>query len=286
LNRITLTGFTDEITPDFQTQLETAAALGLRYIEIRGVNGRSIVGYTPDEARELKNLLLKHGIGVSAIGSPCGKINIGDDFEPHFKMFQNTAALCEILDTRYIRVFSFFLPPGADPAQYRAPVLDRLGRMVEYAAKQDLILLHENEKDIYGDKAVRCVDMLRHFNSPHFRGIFDFANFIQCKQDTLEAYETLRPFIDYIHIKDARWADGRVTPAGMGDGRVAELLKRFQADGYSGYLSLEPHLGNFVGFRALESQSGGGEEPVMDGRETFKLALNALKSILWDLNWR
>ena len=32
-----------------------------------------------------------------------------------------------------------------------------------------LVLLHENEKDIYGDVADRCLTILREVASPHFR---------------------------------------------------------------------------------------------------------------------
>ena len=46
----------------------------------------------------------------------------------------------------------------------------------------------------------------------------------RCKQDTLEAYEMMKPYVEYIHIKDARWDDASVVPPGTGDGHVAEIL--------------------------------------------------------------
>lgn len=56
--------------------------------------------------------------------------------------------------------------------------------------------------------------------------------FVQCKQDTLEAYEMMKPYVEYIHIKDARWDDASVVPPGTGDGHVAEILAKFKAAGY------------------------------------------------------
>ena len=68
---------------------------------------------------------------------------------------------------------------------------------------------------------------MEEFYGPAFQCTFDFANFVQCRQDTLEAYDMLKPYISYIHVKDAMWEDGMVVPAGMGDGHVAEILKNW-----------------------------------------------------------
>ncbi|MDL2232903.1 sugar phosphate isomerase/epimerase [Ruminococcaceae bacterium OttesenSCG-928-L11] len=284
-NTILLSGFSDEISPDFETQLVTVQSLGLKHIEIRGVNGRNISEYTPQEAKTLQAAMDAHGIRVSSVGSPCGKIKITDDFAPHFEQFKNVVALAKEFGTRNIRMFSFLIPEGDNPAAHRDEVLRRLEKMVEYAVEQDVVLLHENEKEIYGDVATRCRDLFEQLGGDHFRGVFDFANFVQCGQDTLEAYEMLAPHIAYIHIKDARLADGQVVPAGMGDGHVSQLLGRFKDSGYRGFLSLEPHLQSFVGYHALEAGAADKKEE-SDGTMPFTMATNALKSILWDLNWR
>lgn len=288
MSDILLSGFTDEIAPELDTQLMVAGKLGLSHLEIRGVDGRNIAEYNAEtEGVALLARLKKQGFQVSSIGSPVGKIGIGDDFEPHFEAYKNVVALAKVLGTRYIRMFSFFIPEGDDPVSHRDTVLYRLEQLLNYAVKEDVILLHENEKDIYGDIAPRCRDLLQHFASPNFRAVFDFANFVQCGQDTAEAYDLLRPYVDYIHIKDALSSTGQVVPAGMGDGQVAVLLDKFKASGYKGFLSLEPHLTDFAGFAALENAEGSGEKkPETDGSYAFAIALNALKSLLWDLNWR
>ena len=281
---ITLTGFADEIHPNFEKQLAVASATGVRAIEIRGVNGRGIQTYTPKEAEALQKLLAEKGMHVSSLGSPIGKIGITEDFEPHFDLFKNVVALCRVFGTKNIRMFSFYVPEGqAD--RYADEVMRRLDRLAEYAAKQDVVLLHENEKAIYGDMAVRCKAILERFYGPHFQAVFDFANFVQCGQDTLEAYALLRPYIAYIHIKDALFEGGRVTPAGWGQGNVKAILADLKASGYAGYLSLEPHLTDFTGFRSLEN--GHSEEKWrMDGETAWRIALDALKALLWELNWQ
>ena len=278
---ITLTGFADEIDPRFERQLEVAAATGVRAIEIRGVNGRGIQTYTPREAETLQKILEQRGMHVSSIGSPIGKIGVDEDFAPHFEAFKNVAALCGVFGTRNIRMFSFYVPAGA--AEKREDeVLRRLERLAEYAAREGLTLLHENEKGIYGDVAPRCLRLMERLYGPHFRAVFDFANFVQCGQDTLEAYRILKPYIAYVHVKDARAATGQVVPAGWGDGHVREILADLLASGYDGYLSLEPHLADFTGFGALE-RGAQDEKAKLEGETAWRIALDALKGILWEI---
>ena len=281
---VILTGFADEIHPDFDTQLAVAGATGVRAIEIRGVNGRGIQSYTPVEAEALQRRLEENGMHVSSIGSPIGKIGITEDFAPHFEVFQNVVALCKVFGTRNIRMFSFFVPEG-EAERYTDEVMRRLEQLADYAEKQDVVLLHENEKAIYGDTAPRCLRIMQRFYGPHFRAVFDFANFVQCGQDTLAAYELLKPYIAYVHIKDALADGGRVTPAGWGQGNVKAILADLKASGYDGYLSLEPHLTDFTGFRGLENGPAG-EKWHMDGETAWRIALDALKAVLWELEWR
>ena len=123
---------------------------------------------------------------------------------------------------------------------------------------------------------------MQNFYGDHFKAIFDFANFVQAGQDTLEAYELLKDYIEYIHVKDARMTDGKVMPAGYGDGHVKEILYKLFENGFDGFLSLEPHLFDFSGFELLEK----GEKlnrldmGVMSGIESFSLAYSSLRKIL------
>ena len=281
---VVLTGFADEIHPQFETQLEVASSTGVRAIEIRGVNGRGIQTYSPKEAEGLQKQLTERGMHISSIGSPIGKIGIHDDFAPHFDVFKNVVDLCKVFGTRNIRMFSFYVP-AEEADRCEDEVMRRMEKLADYAEKRQVVLLHENEKGIYGDTAPRCQKLMQRFYGDHFKAVFDFANFVQCGQDTMEAYALLKPYIAYIHIKDARFADGQVTPAGWGDGRVKDILKMLKESGYAGYVSLEPHLTEFTGFAGLENGPSG-EKWKMDGTTAWRIALDALKAILWELNWQ
>ena len=282
IQNITISGFADEIDPSLDKQIEVIKNLGISHIEMRGVDGKGLVEYPLDEVKKIKEKLDANGIRLSAIGSPIGKIQITDAFEEHFELFKHTVEIAKIMETPYIRMFSFFMPEGEEPEKYKEEVFRRLGMFVEYAKQHGVVLLHENEKEIYGDVAARCKEILDEFACDNFRAVFDFANFVQCKQDTKEAYEMLKPYISYIHIKDAMWEGGKVVPAGYGDGNVKEILKDMVSNGYEGVLSLEPHLADFSGFSALEQGETEKKEP-LSGEEAYTTACNALRKIIEEL---
>lgn len=274
---IKLTGFADEIDSCLDEQIRVLTDLGMAWVEMRGVNGKGLVDCSASEAADIKKRLDACGIALSAIGSPIGKIKITGDFAPHFELFRHTVELAHIMEAPYIRMFSFYMPHEIT-SNMRDDVMERIERFIEYASANDVVLLHENEKGIYGEKAAACQELMERFYGEHFKAVFDFANFVQAHQDTMEAYRLLKPYIAYIHVKDALWDNGRVVPAGYGDGHVREILKLLQNDGYRGFLSIEPHLSEFTGFSTLEED--GHLDTEMTGECAFRLAYTSLMRIL------
>ena len=275
-----ISGFSDEIDSAVDKQFEVLNKLGISYFEPRGIDGKNISRLTDEEVAGLKEKMDRNGIKVSSIGSPIGKIKLTDDFEPHFERFMRVVEIAVALEAKYIRIFSFY-HEGGDvwTAEEREAVLERLRRMIAFASEKGVVLLHENEKDIYGDTADRCADLMKELYCDHFKAVFDPANFVQSKQDTKYAYDLLKDYIEYMHIKDACFVDEHVVPAGHGDGNVEYVLKNLFDNGYDGYLSLEPHLGSFEGLAALELNDKMLDLPE-GGEGTFTLAHRALCEIL------
>lgn len=278
---IRLSGFADEMDSDFQVQINGLKKLGISYMEIRGVNGRGLDTYSIPEVRRFKQTLDENHIKISSIGSPVGKISIEEDFQSHFEHFKHVVEIAHIMESSFIRIFSFFIPFGQEAGNYRSQVVKQLLCLAEYARKEDVVLLLENEKGIYGDTASRCLDLMTAVSGSHVKAVFDPANFVQCGQDVLEAYELLEPYIAYVHIKDAV-KNGKIVPAGMGDGKIPEILTRLKAAGYQGFLSLEPHLTEFAGLNELErgQEASMVEDKGMSGEEAFSRAFRALEGLL------
>jgi len=311
---IRLSAFADEISADLNEQIEVLRSEHIHFIDLRGVWNTNVLDLTDQQVAEIKQTLDAHGIGVSAIASPIGKIPVNASFEDHLQRFRRAIELAQFFQTPFIRIFSFY-PPAAikgtsantqtadvesktsnahmsdtnvtnvtnvtigekdvvNPARWRNEVLRRLRELTRQARNANIILLHENEKEIYGDSIARCTDLLQNINDPHFQAIFDPANFIQCQQTPYpDAFQALRPWLRYMHVKDAL-ADGTVVAADEGVARWPEIVQRLHADGYDGFFSLEPHLalsGQFQGF---------------SGPELFRKASQSFQRILQSIDWK
>lgn len=274
-----LSAFADESSDAFSGQIEAMRRNSIRYLEIRNLDGKNVTALTSAEARAITRQLDDNGLQVWSIGSPIGKIQITDDFEAHKDLYRHTLDLAGELGAKNIRLFSFFMPKETDPSQFRDLVLERMAWFVQVAAEHGVTACHENEKGIYGDVASRCLEL--HKAVPALKAVFDPANFVQCGQDTLQAWEMLKPYVHYMHIKDAV-TDGNVVPPGKGMGNVPTLIGKYRAQGGM-VLSLEPHLYEFVGLKSLEQE---GDESVVGAMSfespeaAFDYAARTLNNIL------
>jgi len=238
-----MSGFVDDVDPAPEIQCRVLDGLGIRYVEFRSAWGVNVLDLTDDQVTEVKRILDAHGIGVSSIGSPIGKVNVTDDFEEHLRRLDRAVVVAQRLGAPYIRAFSFFLTGDQRPEDHRDEVVRRMAALAGRAAAGGVVLLHENEKEIFGDVPARVHDLVTAVDSPALRLAWDAANYVQCGVVPFpDAYRLLRPFTDYIQIKDAVLATGEVVPAGDGDGRLRETVRALADDGYEGFVSMEPHL--------------------------------------------
>ncbi|WP_125767609.1 sugar phosphate isomerase/epimerase family protein [Lapidilactobacillus wuchangensis] len=280
-----ISGFADEISTDLNEQIQVLQANNIHHIELRGIGSKNVSQFTFDEAKKYKKQLDDQNISVSSIGSPIGKIGINDSFTPHLNLFRHVLEIAKIFRAPYVRMFSFYIPQDEPADKYKDEVIKRWQAFMEIAREYpEVTLLHENEKEIFGDTPERCLFLVETINSPQLRIAFDPANFVQCGVDVYSrAFQLLEPYIDYLHIKDANKIDGGVVPAGYGDGEVAKVLESLINENYNGYLSIEPHLATFSGYENLEhgsvSLTNTGKN---NGARTFTIASNALRKILID----
>ena len=275
MSNLKLCAFADETSAEIDHQIEALKRNSIPYLEIRNVDSINIAKITLEKAKEVKAKLDANGLSVLSLGSPYGKIKITDDFAPHLDEFKYGLELSRELGAKCIRLFSFY--EGNDST--RDIVMERLSAFIDAAKGSGVILCHENEKGIYGDNAQHCLELYQAI--PELKGVFDPANFVQCGQNSLQAWELLHSHIKYLHIKDAM-LDGSIVPAGAGAGNVAEILALFRKQG-GNTVTVEPHLAIFDGLAGLE-QSGNTSEigklvyPSNDA--AFDAACEALRKLL------
>lgn len=248
--KVKLTGFGDEIDASLEKQLSFMEALGIHAIETRGIDGVNISALTDWQARAARARLDAHGFEVSALGSPIGKSDIKEDFAISLDAFKRTLDIARIMRAPAIRLFSFYVSePTSD--EFADESIARLASFKEAAAGSGVLLLHENEKGIYGQTPEHCLRVAQELCDDSFALIFDPSNFVQCGCDVSSAWNMLKPYVRYMHIKDSvKPAGGDAAhdnphrTSGNGDAQIREILADLKRDGFGGYLSLEPHLTN------------------------------------------
>ena len=272
--------FADEASANIDEQIKAMKENKLGGLEIRNVDGVNIAEISDSKAKEVRKKLDDACLRVWTVGSPIGKIDIEkDNFALHTEKFKRALELADILGAENIRLFSFFTP-AENRDSYKDKVIERLGAFCEIANGSGIILCHENEKGIYGDTPERCLEI--HKALPEIKAIFDPANYVQCGVDTLKAWEIIKPYVKYLHIKDAL-ADGNVVPAGKGIGNIKYILDEFKKLGGDS-VTLEPHLTVFDGLKALEKEDDksvvGEVYKYSSNTEAFSAAVSALRELI------
>lgn len=269
---VRLSCFGDEIASDIDTQIEVMQDNKVPCLELRTADGVPVLSMAEDHARAVRAKLDKAGITVSAIGSPIGKIKITDPFEPHLEALSKAIELARRFETKHIRMFSYFIPDGDDPAEYRDEVMKRMRAKAKIAEEAGVLMMHENEREIYGDTDERCEDIIETVASSALKHIIDPANFVMCGVKPFdEAYARYGDETTYFHIKDAVATTHDVVVAGVGDGQIPEILDALKKRNFSGILSLEPHL-------QMAGRSKG-----FTGRDLFAKAAASLRTIMEDV---
>ena len=266
-----LSAFADEVVEDFLAQVEFLAGERVGHIEPRFINKKNIMDLTKGELDEARAMIRDHGLKVSAIGSPIGKVKLDEPFEPHLDKFKHAVDLALFFEAPYIRMFSYYAPEGKNIDDYREQVTERMAAKVEVLADADVTMVHENEANIYGHSAENCVDLVEAVDSPKLRLVYDPANFVWGEKMTNNVevcWPVMKPYVVHIHIKDWKLGAADVgSMPGEGDGQIKELLAELAAINYDGCMTMEPHL-------QLGGQFGG-----TTGPELFTRAIAAVREI-------
>ena len=267
-----LSGFGDEIDAAPEVQLAVLSALGASHIEVRSAWNVNILDLSTERVTTLAAIIRAADVAVSAVASPIGKVDVGCDTDEEIARLSRVIAAARQLDARFIRVFSFFCRSRGGAASCRDEVLTKMAALTRVAEDAGVVLIHENEKEIYGDTPERVLDLIESIGSSALQIAWDSANFVQVGVEPFaHAYPMLAKHIAYIQIKDALMATGQVVPPGSGDGDIAQIVSAQRDAGYCGFVSLEPHL--------AESATFGG----FSGPRLFGLAARRFRAVAENL---
>ena len=279
-----LSAFADEAGNSLDEQIAALRGNGIRYIEPRNIDGKGILDHTEESLASIKERLDAAGIKVGSLGSPIGKYDITADFESYLVTFEKALRACEILGTKKMRMFSFFVEQDK-LAEHRDEVIRRLQIMVDLATERGITLCHENESRIYGQMPREVDDLMDSVKD--LKAIFDPANYRMNDGDVMAGIEATLKNFAYLHIKDAVYQTQTILPAGEGEGRIADVINivNGKVEGEV-MLTLEPHLAIFSAYASIDEHELKGKYVFKTNREAFDFATNTLKNLLRENGYR
>ena len=285
-DKIIISGFADEYSHDPVVHAQYLKSRNVGYIEPRFIGDKNISDLTENEVKEYKKILSENGVKASSIGSPVGKINLADDFSEHIERTKRCLEAASILDAKYMRMFSFYLRDGQTRDEARGEVIEKLGILCDLAEPYGVTLCHENEAKIYGEDADHCLDLMTSLGGK-LKCVFDMGNFVL---DGVEpypyAYNLLRDYIEYFHIKDSM-AVGAIVPPGLGEANIEKILKaHVEYAEKPFFITLEPHLAIFSAYASIDEHELKGKYVFKTNREAFDFATNTLKNLLIENGYR
>ncbi len=258
---LTLAGIGDEAGYGIQAQVAAIRALGWDAIELRGVDGVPLAELPERAFAQVAAAVEGAGLRVVAVDSRIGgwSRSADGDFAADLEELRVLSRRCRALGTRQVRIMSY--PSGGltEPA-WRTAAIERTKALTERAESAGLILLHENCAGWAGADAGRMRELLDAVDSPALGLLFDTGNGIAYGYSAYDLLADVVGWVRHVHIKDA---EGPATaPAyrlpGRGRSRVTDCLRLLLGTGYTGVLSIEPHMAvvPHEGRRAPDAECG------------------------------
>ncbi len=238
---------TDEVSQDLQKVLELVRKFEVDGIEVRSVWNKGPHELSASDIAQIKKLTADFGMVVCSIASPFLKCDYGDEaqYHEHLDILRRCLDLANELGAPLVRIFTFWRKP---PFPSWDEIVEKLMPAVQLVEGTNLVLGIENEPSTMATNAHKVVEVLTRLNHPQVKAVWDPGNDIFDPDREVpypDGYETIKPWIVHIHLKDGRWnaKEQRFEPLPIGEGEV-DYLGQFRAlmrDGYQGFLSLETH---------------------------------------------
>jgi sugar phosphate isomerase/epimerase len=252
----------DEITQDFEKACQIASRdFGLSWIELRGMWNKNITELSPKQIDDAHKILGEYKLRVTDIASPLFKTDWPgaprslqsekrDQFHADFdanaqdKLLEKCISLAKTFNTDRIRCFDFWRLDDQKP--YRAAINAKLQQAAERCAKDNLILILENEMSCNTATGEESAAVLKAIPNKNFMLNWDPGNAAALAGTPYSAGYDLLPKdrIGHCHCKDVvRKPDNKYEWAPVGGGMVGwvEQLQALKRDGFHHGLSLETH---------------------------------------------
>ena len=255
---------TDEISMDFDHACSVAANdFGLRFVELRALNGKNLQALSDADLAEAERTLAKYKLTVTDIASPLFKTHwpgaprskYGDAGDMHnasettFKQQDEVAeravAQARRFKTNKVRCFDFWRLD--DPAPHRAAINEKLQQTAELMRSSGVELVLENEFECNTATGRESVATLAAVPSSNFSLNWDPGNAVM--RGELDAFPVAwqalpKARIHHCHVKNCgKDAAGKLSwqPVGTGEIDWTAQFAALRSAGYQHAVSLETH---------------------------------------------
>lgn len=243
--------FADEVSSDFEEEVDLSRRAGATGIELRGgIFGRAVQSCTDQDVARMQEILARHGMRVAVIGSPVGKCVLGNEEEwaTHVKWFDRMCELAHAFGTKIIRGFAFWTPTRKDLPR---PDLDALlpeiaahfAPIARRAIEQDVYLCFESEGSTCTgtcSEIARIIDAIP--DNDNIMVAWDVNNAARLGEHPLtEGYPLIRGRVRHVHVKPNRYKN--IETVWDTDVTYRQVFEALLADGYEGAASVE-HWGS------------------------------------------
>ena len=254
-----LMGIGREVGAKLESQLAATRDLGWKFIEMRTAElpgfPKSNFHDLPDAAFDAAvQQLDQSGVRVYCFGSAVMNWakRISDPFDVTLGEVQRCIPRMQRLGAKFVRIMSF--KPGDDEQKTPIEVFRRVKDVTNMFMDAGIQPVHENCMNYGGMSWEHTLDLLDKCDGLQL--VFDTANPVfntdrskskpWPRQNAWEFWENVRDHVAHIHVKDATWDKAKKTETynwpGEGQGYVREILKDAKEIGYSGGISIEPHM--------------------------------------------
>lgn len=227
-----------------EKSLDEIVALAKRFsiegLEIRGMSGKvanaEIDEINEKNATKTKEYLKGSGLCPIVLGTSCA-FHTKEKYEKAMKEGAVSIAIAKSLGIPYIRVFGNNITENRE--ECIAQVSRGISELCTLARGEGVEVLLEVHGDYNTAEALGDV-IGRLEGRDNFGLIWDIAHSHRVYGNGwLPFYESIKPYIRHVHIKDLCDSTGALTLVGKGDIPIIPIAEKLIADGYDGYFSLE-----------------------------------------------
>jgi sugar phosphate isomerase/epimerase len=244
--------FADEVSSDFEEEVDLSARAGAHCIELRGgLWGRAVQNCTDEDVARAQEILARYDSRVAIIGSPVGKLSLGneEEYQTHLKWFDRMCELAHTFNTRIIRGFAFWTPtrkslPRPNLDELIDEIATRLSPIAQRAIDEDVYFCFEAEGSTCSGtcaEIARIIDAIT--PNDNLMVAWDVNNAARLEEHPFDVgYPLIKDRVKHVHVKPNRFKNLE-TVWDWEDASYRKVFETLVADGYEGVATVE-HWGS------------------------------------------